>query len=46
MQWPLPAVVGDLNQRFRVTFTHPGVYSYRCVFHDDLGMLGQVIVLP
>jgi plastocyanin len=46
MQWPLPAVVADINPRFRVTFTHPGVYNYRCVFHDNLGMLGRVIVLP
>jgi plastocyanin len=30
--------------RFRVTFTKPGTFTYRCVLHDDLGMLGQVIV--
>src|SRR6266516_2247760 len=46
MQWPLPVAVTDLNQRFRVTFTHPGTYNYRCIFHDNLGMLGRVIVLP
>ncbi len=45
MQWPLPVTVKDVNQRFRVTFTHPGIYNYRCVFHDNLGMLGRVIVL-
>jgi plastocyanin len=45
MQWPLPVAVTDLNQRFRVTFTHPGIYNYRCIFHDNLGMLGRVIVL-
>jgi len=45
MQWPLPVTVTDANQRFRVTFTHPGIYNYRCVFHDNLGMLGRVIVL-
>jgi len=32
--------------RFRVTFTQPGTYNYRCVLHDNLGMLGKVIVFP
>lgn len=32
--------------RFRVTFTAPGVYQYKCVLHDQLGMVGEVIVLP
>ncbi len=32
--------------RFRVTFTRPGVYPYKCALHDGLGMLGRVIVLP
>lgn len=32
--------------RFRVTFTHPGVFYYICALHDELGMVGQVIVLP
>jgi plastocyanin len=31
---------------FRVTFTQPGTYNYKCVLHDNLGMVGQVIVLP
>ena len=30
--------------RFRVTFTSPGTYHYICAIHDDLGMLGTVIV--
>jgi plastocyanin len=30
--------------RFRVTFTSPGTFNYRCVLHDDLGMVGRVIV--
>jgi plastocyanin len=30
--------------RFRVTFTKPGIFNYRCILHDDLGMTGQVIV--
>jgi len=32
--------------RFRVTFTQPGAYQYKCVLHDELGMAGQIIVLP
>jgi len=32
--------------RFRVTFKTPGVYPYICAFHDELGMKGEVIVLP
>ena len=32
--------------RFRVTFTNIGVFPYICAFHDDLGMKGEVIVLP
>jgi plastocyanin len=32
--------------RFRVTFTNPGIYPYICAFHDELGMTGEVIVLP
>src|ERR1700761_6290948 len=31
--------------RFRVTFTHAGIYPYICVLHDELGMVGKVIVL-
>lgn len=31
---------------FRITFTQPGTYNYKCVLHDDLGMVGQVVVLP
>jgi len=32
--------------RFRVTFTNPGTYPFICAFHDELGMKGEVIVLP
>jgi plastocyanin len=32
--------------RFRVTFIHPGIFNYICALHDELGMLGKVIVLP
>lgn len=31
---------------FRVTFMGPGTYNYICVLHDNLGMDGQVVVLP
>ena len=31
---------------FRVTFTHAGTYDYICALHDDLGMVGKVVVLP
>lgn len=32
--------------RFRVTFTKPGIFNYLCALHDELGMVGRVIVLP
>ena len=32
--------------QFRVTFTTPGTYPYICAFHDQLGMKGEVVVLP
>jgi plastocyanin len=32
--------------RFRVTFLGPGTYNYKCSLHDNLGMLGLIIVLP
>jgi plastocyanin len=32
--------------RFRVTFTHAGVFHYICALHDGLGMVGEVDVLP
>lgn len=31
---------------FRVTFTGSGTYNYKCALHDNLGMVGQVVVLP
>jgi plastocyanin len=30
--------------RFRVTFTSPGTFNYICAIHDELGMIGTVIV--
>src|SRR5262245_711592 len=35
-----------LGTDFRATFTRPGVYPYICALHDDLGMVGQIVVLP
>ena len=32
--------------RFRVTFKQPGTYKYICVLHDNLGMVGTVVVEP
>jgi len=32
--------------RFRVSFTTAGTYPYVCSYHDELGMKGEVIVLP
>jgi plastocyanin len=32
--------------RFRVTFTSPGTFNYICAIHDQLGMIGTVIVNP
>jgi plastocyanin len=31
---------------FRVKFLQPGTYNYKCVLHDNLGMVGQVVVRP
>jgi plastocyanin len=32
--------------RFRVTFKAAGTFPYICALHDNLGMVGKVIVLP
>jgi len=43
--FPAPLAQSPLSvTRFRVTFTKPGTFNYRCILHDDLGMVGQVIV--
>ena len=34
------------HTHFRVTFMQAGTYNYICVLHDNLGMEGQVVVLP
>lgn len=38
-----PHLFGD---QFSVRFASPGVYPYICALHDDLGMVGQITVLP
>jgi plastocyanin len=31
---------------FRVTFLNAGTYDYKCALHDNLGMVGKVVVRP
>jgi plastocyanin len=31
---------------FRHTFTVPGSYTYLCIPHDRMGMVGRIVVLP
>lgn len=33
------------NQTFTLKFTKAGSYNFECVFHDDLGMHGKILVL-
>ena len=42
---PLPQTPLGVTH-FRVTFTSPGTYTYICALHDELGMTGQVTVIP
>lgn len=32
-------------QQYSLSFTAPGTYSYRCLFHDELGMLASITVV-
>jgi len=34
------------GQNYRLTFTNPGTYDYRCLIHDDMKMVGNIVVLP
>jgi plastocyanin len=34
------------GSQFRVTFTTPGTYQYICALHDDIGMVGTIVVQP
>jgi plastocyanin len=33
-------------REYSLTFDTPGTYKYVCVLHDDMGMMGQITVLP
>jgi plastocyanin len=37
---------GLATTKFRVTFNFPGTFRYICELHDELGMIGWVVVLP
>lgn len=43
---PVPLAPLFPPTRFRVTFAQAGTYKYQCSLHDNLGMVGTVIVLP
>lgn len=34
------------GETFRHSFTAPGTYRYKCIPHEDFGMVGTVIVEP
>ena len=38
---PLPG-----PRSYNLTFDTPGIYGYLCIFHDYMGMKGQITVLP
>ncbi len=31
---------------YNLTFTKPGDFTYRCLIHDEMKMMGEVVVLP
>ncbi len=31
---------------FSATFTNPGIYPFICALHDELGMTGEIVVVP
>jgi plastocyanin len=37
---------GPASNKFRLKFNFPGTYRYICELHDELGMVGYVIVSP
>ena len=41
MMVPLPG-----PQNYTLTFDTPGTYKYICIFHDYMGMKGQISVMP
>jgi len=34
------------GQNYSLTFTKPGTYDYKCLIHDEMKMVGEVVVLP
>ncbi len=34
------------GQNYSLMFTNPGTYEYLCLIHDDMGMTGNITVLP
>ncbi|QXJ34159.1 cupredoxin domain-containing protein [Saccharolobus shibatae] len=34
------------GQSYNLTFITPGIYTYVCLLHDNMGMVGTIIVLP
>lgn len=32
------------GETFEITFDRPGTYSYFCIPHEDVGMLGTIVV--
>lgn len=34
------------GQKYSLTFTKPGTYDYRCLIHDEMKMVGNIVVLP
>lgn len=44
-----PGLISEVpldHTRFRITFTEAGTFDYKCALHDNLGMVGKVIVIP
>jgi plastocyanin len=34
------------GQNYTLKFTKPGTYKYQCLIHDEMKMLGKVVVMP
>jgi plastocyanin len=42
----LAGVLPPPTTRFKVTFTRAGTYEYICALHDEIGMVGTIVVNP